>query len=46
MADVLDLQDNDDGDDEPDASGEQKQSSVSYLACRNSKASQIFCIRP
>lgn len=42
MADVLDLQDEDD----PETPAEQKQSRVSYSVCRNSRASQLFCIRP
>ena len=44
MANVLEMQD-DDGDDVPEALGEQKQSSVSYVLCRNSRTSQVFCIR-
>ncbi|WP_373605424.1 SapB/AmfS family lanthipeptide [Klebsiella pneumoniae] len=42
MADVLDLQD----DDEPETPADQKQSGVSYSLCRNSRTSQLFCIRP
>lgn len=42
MGDVLVLQD----DDEPETPAEQKQSRVSYSVCRNSRTSQIFCIRP
>jgi hypothetical protein len=45
VTEVLGLQ-GDDSDGEPDARGEDKQSAVSYFACRNSRTSQIFCIRP
>jgi hypothetical protein len=41
MVDVLGLQD----DEEPETPPEQKQSSVSYSVCRNSRVSQVFCIR-
>lgn len=42
MADVLGMQDTD----EPETPGEPKRSSVSYSICRNSRTSQLFCIRP
>jgi hypothetical protein len=42
MGNVLDLQD----DDEPETPAEQKASRVSYSVCRNSRVSQILCIRP
>jgi hypothetical protein len=43
MVDVLKLQDDDE--EEPQTPAEQKQSNVSYSVCRNSRVSQVFCIR-
>ena len=42
MADVLGLQE----DDEPETPADRKQSALSYSLCRNSRTSQILCIRP
>lgn len=42
MTDVLALQD----DEEPQTPADHKQSGVSYSLCRNSRTSQIFCVRP
>lgn len=43
MGNVLELQDDDE---EPETPAEQKASRVSYSVCRNSRVSQILCIRP
>jgi hypothetical protein len=42
MANVLDLQDDEEP---PEVPAEPKQSRVSYSVCRNSRTSQIFCVR-